>query len=577
MNISNEPILQSNGSSSNNNAGRRCYILQDALADVLVSHDITPALCYQTYTNSKQQMERAWNPQSCRNSKKKSPPRIKKKSCCEEKCSSKKKIKVLKKRKSQIKRKRIPLERKRKCSAMKEYDDFNSRVSRVFYRLYDDTAISEDDDLQGWVVKFSQLDAITEAMVQKRWQTPPGRKKESCKRIMITLGGRWILCFARCVSTNRLELSRAIHTRILQLKALSKEREPFETGFDHILRLSRYDQPTMGRLLAARVLEAYSNIYRMMRNRRLSCVKLKSNQMESNMTSNQMKSRDYHAGKYYRSVRLKDSIMLPCLKSIQDHVTMPFEVYVFASILPTVLIRKIQTFLYHGMEKTSIGKRCNGWSTIYQFYENPCIDHWNTVVELHSSDGEAVGRDDVNKAFGFLKQLFDAEYTLPVSTKQKFETIVQYTLCFVHIGLSEFGRRYPALSTIAVEALAWAKKGVSRLLVEFSSEYHTSLIFQACTALTNIFMNFASFYGPIRLSGSIRDVLHVLWPTVVELLKVAWRVRSTEYAAAKQRMIDQYQGLWDEKKKEPEVESVHYGCRLLACTVLWELHCLELD
>lgn len=461
---------------------------------------------------------------------------------------------------------------------MKEYDDFNSRVSRVFYRLYDDTAISEDDDLQGWVVKFSQLDAITEAMVQKRWQTPPGsRKKESCKKIMITLGSRWILCFARCVSMNRLELSRAIHTRILQLKALAKEREPFETGFDHILRLSRYDQPTMGRLLAARVLEACSNIYRMMGNRRLSCVKLKSNQMESNMTSNQMKSRDYHAGKYYRIVRLKDSIMLPCLKSIQNHVTMPFEVYVFASILPTVLIRKIQTFLYHGMEKTSIGKRCNGWSTIYQFYENPCIDHWNTVVELHSSDGEAVGRDDVNKAFVFLKQLFDAEYTLPVSTKQKFETIVQYTLCFVHIGLSEFGRMYPALSTIAVEALVEAKKGVSRLLVEFTSEHHTPLIFQACTALTHMFMKFASPTDAIHLNFNyyIRGVLNVLWATVVKLLKVAWGVRSTEYAAAKQHMIDQYQGLWDQKKEEPDVESVHYGCRLLACTVLWELHCLE--
>lgn len=539
MNISNdEPILPSNGT---NNTGRRCYILQDALADVLVSHDITPALCYQTYVNSKQQMERT---QVGFKSKKKSPPRIEKKSSYD---SSKRKIQK---------------KRKRKCSAMKEYNDFNSRVSRVFKRLYHDTEISEDDDLQGWVMKFSQLDAITEVMVQKRWQTPRANKKESCKKIMIALGSRWILYFARCVSTNRLELSRAIHTRMLQLKALAKEREPFETGFDHILRLSRYDQPTMGRLLAARVLEACSNIYRMMRNRRLSSVKLPSNQIESG---------------YYRIVRLKDSIMLPCLKSIQDHVTMPFALEELELILPMDLIHKIQTFLYHGMEKTSIGKKCNGWSTIFKFYENPCIDHWNTVVELHSSDGEAVGRDDVHKAFDFLKHLFDAEYTLPVSTKQKFETIVQYTLCFVHIGLSEFDRRYPARSSIAVEALVEAKKGVSRLLVEFTSEHHTPLIFQACTALTNMFMKFASFTDAIHLNFNyyIRGVLNVLWATVVKLLKVAWGVRSTEYAAAKQHMIDQYQGLWDQKKKEANVDSVHYGCRLLACTVLWELHCLK--
>ena len=395
-------------------------------------------------------------------------------------------------------------------------------VTSWFQKLFFATRMVKNEEK--WISKFVILDAMTEVMVARTWRPPKHASTESewdpaaektSSRIMLSLGSRWLTCYAKCSEEHRFELSKAIQTRILHLKMLAKESTIFNSGFSVILSLSRHGQNTSS--AAKDVLKACSNLYRSILRRRLHHVKLPDS--------------DKNAGPKYHEVCMKDSIMLPFLKSIKDH-----------------------NIEY--CDETSITKRCEGLSSKCKFYHEPCIDNWKNMFE-NNTDQQILTQDDVNDSFNFIKLSLDAKYSFSTRRKIKFKKIVNYTLCYFHIAFSLAADH----ATVSREAFTLTNKGME-VLLDIIKEYHgrttpiESLIFQLCMQVTTLYIQFFTERVPKgtnptnpKMPGHIKDKLYKMWPQILKLYNVAWNLKDDKYANEKNNILNKYKMISRDDKK----------------------------
>lgn len=359
-------------------------------------------------------------------------------------------------------------------------------VTTWFDKLFSATRMVKTEP--NWINKFIQLDAMTEAIVTRTWRPPKDSASSSTKwdptaeesygRIMLCLGSGWFTCFAKCNEENRVELSKAIQSRISHLKTVAKDPILFDNGFKTLLRISRHGQNTSE--AAEDILRACTNIYRIILTRRLKFVQLPDS--------------DKYASAKYHAACLKDSIMLPFLDAIKNHNS---------------------TYC----QQINITKRCEALSRKMKFYTDPSIEKlMNMYVDRNQI---TVTKDDLNDMITYMKHSLVAKYTYSTRRRLKCEKIVRYTMCFFAIAIH--------YTDIVEEAVGYMDKGISMLLEEINKGNITKsmerLIFEACMELSKMF------------AATNRALMKKTWPSIVKVLNVAKKIAKENSAYEKEQAI----------------------------------------
>ena len=388
-----------------------------------------------------------------------------------------------------------------------------------------------------WISKFVIIDAMTEVMVTRSWRPPKHASSESewdadaektCSRIMLSLGSRWLTCYAKCNVKNRLLLSTAIQKRMIHLKSLAKETELFKSGFSVIMSLSRHGENEPD--AAKEVLKSCSNLYRSILRRRLHHVKLSNS--------------DRHAGTKYHEVYLKDSIMLPFLQAVKDQNT-PY------------------------CKESSIVMRCHGLSSKCAFYHDPSIDNWKGMFE-NNRNKQILTPEDVKDSFTYIQLSLSAKYSFSTRRKQKFEKVAKFTMCYFHIAFF-LAMDYEEVSRDAFTSTDCGLDFIQKMLKEYRGKTSSieSCVFSTCRTLIETFTNF--FTGKTLPQGTnpnfpkhIKEEIYRTWPKILTLLKFAWGIKKKQYDSQKDAILNELSKF----SSDENMRNTHYVYQELSALTL---------
>lgn len=364
--------------------------------------------------------------------------------------------------------------------------DFKYVVS-WFKKLFFATRMEKEEPK--WISKFVILDAMTEIMISRTWRAPTHSNPEdewdssaenNYRRMMLSIGSRWLTCFALCHEENRLDLSKAIQRRVLHLKTLAKEPAMFNKGFSVILSLSKHGQYTQDAV--EEVLRACSNLYRSVLRRKKQHLGL------PNTGSNRAK---------WHEVVLKDSFMIPCLNAIANYN------YSFCMGRDT---------------GRQLFKRCEVLAKTCKFYEDPCVTHWKELFPSSRvrSDQE---NSDFLECFDFLKLSLDAKHTFSTRRAIKFKFMVKLTLCHLHIALR-------LEKSVSKEAFNMVNKSIGLLLEMANAQPTMQYILVSCHQMAKMLGEFFTSSGRRPIPHNAWKLgLYKMWPNLLRLLNACVKGR----------------------------------------------------
>ena len=263
-------------------------------------------------------------------------------------------------------------------------------VTSWFQKFFHSTRIVKDE--KEWIQKFVTLDALTEVMVTRSWRPPQNVSSDSVwdkeeaekmyDRMMLSLGSRWLTCYAKCDLEQLPRLAEIIRNRMLKLSSQAKETYNFNRGFSVLRDLAS----TGVKGDETRVTKAVCNLYKSILRRIVHHVNLKPSEL--------------NARSKYTEVRLKDGIMLPFLAVLIDRNPCPDEKFVMhAKIL-----------------------RCQG-----DFYYNLTVEAWDQWTAVVTETKELLS------SIRFLAKTVAAPYTYSTTAKGKREELEKYVRLLAHI------------------------------------------------------------------------------------------------------------------------------------------------
>lgn len=265
-----------------------------------------------------------------------------------------------------------------------------THVTSWFQKFFHSTRIVHDE--KEWIQKFVTLDALTEVMVKRSWRPPQHASSDSVwdqsaekmlDRIMLSLGSRWLTCYAKCDVKQLPRLAEIIRNRMLKLSSQAKEAYIFNRGFSVLRDLAS----TGVKGDEIRVTKAVCNLYKSILRRRVHHVNLSAS--------------DVNAGSKYHEVRLKDGIMLPFLGVLIDRNPCPDE-----------------KFVMHA--KTL---KCQGY-----FYHSLTVEAWDQLTATVTETKELLS------SFRFLAKTVAAPYTYSTRGKLYCEQLTKHVRLLAHIS-----------------------------------------------------------------------------------------------------------------------------------------------
>ena len=261
-------------------------------------------------------------------------------------------------------------------------------VTSWFQKFFHSTRIVKDE--KEWIQKFVTLDALTEVMVTRSWRPPQHASPDSVwdekaekmyDRMMLSLGSRWLTCYAKCDLEQLPRLAEIIRNRMLKLSSQAKETYNFNRGFSVLRDLAS----TGVKGDEIRVTKAVCNLYKSILRRIVHHVNLSVS--------------DVNARSKYTEVRLKDGIMLPFLAALIDRNPCPDEKFVtHAKIL-----------------------RCQG-----DFYYNLTVEAWDQLTAVTETK-------ELLSPIRFLAKTVAAPYTYSTTAKVKREQLEKHVRLLTHI------------------------------------------------------------------------------------------------------------------------------------------------
>ena len=183
-----------------------------------------------------------------------------------------------------------------------------------FQKLFSATKLEMED--KKWIHKFIILDAMTEVIIRHTWRKPEGcsedstwdpRAKACYNKFVLSLGSRWLSCFAHCHESKRLQMAKVVETRVKYLQKLSSGSDmlqTFQKGFEVLLQLvqQRYNIDSA----RENTLYAVKNLFSSMFRRFKRHVELPAS--------------DTNRRRKFQEVRIKDRLMFPFLESIKKYL-----------------------------------------------------------------------------------------------------------------------------------------------------------------------------------------------------------------------------------------------------------------
>ena len=264
-----------------------------------------------------------------------------------------------------------------------------SHVTSWFQHFFHSTRITITE--KEWIQKFIRLDALTEVMVKRSWRPPQHvspdsvwDQKEAEKRfdrMMLSLGSRWLTCYAKCDLEQLPTLAEAIRNRMLKLSSQAKETNIFNRGFAVLRDLA--STGVKGDEL--RLTKAVCNLYKSILRRKVHHVNLDAS--------------DVHARSKYNEVWLKDGIMLPFLAVLVDRNPCPDERFV----------------------KHAKTLKCQG-----DFYHHLTAEAWDQLKAT-------VETKELLSSLRFLAKTVAAPYTYSTRAKLVREKLEKYVRLLAHI------------------------------------------------------------------------------------------------------------------------------------------------
>ena len=380
-----------------------------------------------------------------------------------------------------------------------------THVTGWFQKFFFTTRIVLDES--EWASKFNTLDALTEVMIARTWRPPKFTSQNSVwdpdaekllDRIMLSLGSRWLTCFAKCDSANISELAAAVVERTAKLASVAKEVKLFDRGFSVLVDLSKTGLP--GEEL--RVVKAVCNLYRSILKRRMHHVNLSAT--------------DTSAGPKYHEVRMKDSIMLPFLASLVDKAQEHLMETGRDTLKQAINLKALSSFYHHLTPET--------WDVL--FAPNKLLG--GTVV---------VSKDEIESAFKYVVKMSTAVYTYSTRLKLCSEQIVEKMLLFLHIAT-----RVGDASELAMEAFKAVKDCMKLLEEKFTNtrsakidNYKWELCSRMCYAFQSITSHILTHYaeedGPkgSPVFQSLFKLFKELEPNIISLFTAIWASKDLKY------------------------------------------------
>ena len=219
-----------------------------------------------------------------------------------------------------------------------KYTHVTSWFQHYFLRT---DGLKSDDKENIWIQKFATVDALTEVMVTRSWRPPEHVDNHhiwECKwdqnaermydRIMLSLGSRWLTCYAKCDVQMLPRVTEIIRGRMTKLASQAKEKFNFDRGFQVLRDLVGEDRKA--------TLKAVCNLYK-------SIIRRKEHHLNLYYTDKSEKRSELDFKQKSASVNRKDSVMLPLLSLLTVKKT------AFAQ-LPIKLLRA-QANAYHCFTK----------------------------------------------------------------------------------------------------------------------------------------------------------------------------------------------------------------------------------
>ena len=369
-------------------------------------------------------------------------------------------------------------------------------VTNWFQKFFHSTRIVKDEEQ--WSQKFVTLDALTDVMVTRSWRPPQNASADSVwdktaekmyDRMMLSLGSRWLTCYAKCDLKQLPRLAETIRKRMLKLSSQAKETHNFNRGFSVLRDLAS----TGVNGDEIRVTKAVCNLYKSILRRIVHHVNLEHS--------------DPTARSKYHEVRLKDGIMLPFLAVLIDRNPCPDEKFVtHAKIL-----------------------RCQG-----DFYYNLTVEAWDQLTATVTETKELLS------SIRFLAKTVAAPFTYKTTAKGKREQLEKYVRLLTHIICKTISRD-----------LAGSEKG-TLLCVKTLRDCFGKLS-QLDWKKNKLKKEGTCNIVSVRVYNMLEVLNEWAAHTAAHVIQTRWRRRKREWAAHTQRAwwaAHVIQTLWRRRKRE---------------------------